>query len=179
MQKEAKTLTTRYNWLSLKIVTEIIVCVAWDQARCRKIAALRDTGATTCAIHGDVAKEMWLIAVGKKPIWWVHGTQDANYYIIDIILPNNVWIPGLEVVECNTPEGFIIGMNVICFGDMCISNHEWKTVMTFVLPSQRTTDYVNEWNTKHGPKISSSITPIAIHSKKAKGGHKKNNKKRK
>jgi len=164
----AKALTIPYNGISHKIITEIVVC-NWETKKCLKTSALRDTGATICAIDGKVAKDMGLIPISKTPIGGVHWKQDANVYVVDIQLPNAVWITKLQVVECNTDSWFIIWMNVICLGDFCVSNFNNKTTMTFVFPSQRKTDFVSEWNQKHKKVVSPTmIHQWQVHKKRKK-----------
>lgn len=165
MDINSRCLTHNYSWLASKIITPISIFTKIDGEKGLKTTALRDTWATLCAIHWKVAEKMWLIPLGKRPIWWVHGRQDANFYIVDIVLENWVKVIDLNVIECNTTEWFIIGMNVISLWDLCISNHQWKTTMTFVCPSQKRTDYVAEWNIKHKSKIPS---PTIIHQSKKK-----------
>lgn len=88
--------------------------------------------------------------ISKKTVSWVHWNQDVNCYLVDIVLPNNITIKDLEVVEGDLKnEDFIIGMNVLKFWDFCLSNYQGKTVMTFMTPSQKTTDYVKEWNIRY------------------------------
>jgi hypothetical protein len=150
MKKEAKAFTQYEPWVSLRIISDIIVCAKWTN-HCIKINALWDTWATVCAISWMSAKIMKLIPIGKKEIWWVHWIQETNCYLVDLILPNNIKIPNMEVVECDIKEDFIIWMNVLRLWDFCISNFQWNTTMSFVVPSQKKTDYVHDWNVRYNP----------------------------
>ena len=108
-----------------------------------------DTGATNSCITKELAKQLGLIPVQKSLVTGVHGSQEVNVYWLAITLNNqNITIPLLatEASELSDDHktGMLIGMDVICKGDFCITNFENKTVMSFRVPSVETVDYVSE-----------------------------------
>ncbi|MCY4486522.1 MAG: aspartyl protease family protein [Deltaproteobacteria bacterium] len=48
--------------------------------------ALVDTGATRTCVTAEIARKAGLRVMGKTPISSVHGTEDANVYVADILL---------------------------------------------------------------------------------------------
>ena len=117
--------------------------------------AIWDTGASNSGITELFAQKLKLTPTGKKRVNGLGGTIEKNTYLIDIILPNSVRFPNLVVTEIDNPIdemgnkvdmfGILIGMDIICTGDLTITNYQGKTVMSFRHPSQLTVDYVEEW----------------------------------
>lgn len=111
--------------------------------------ALWDTGATGTCISLDVVKELSLVPTGKKNIKTPSGSTEVNTYLINVMLPNNVSIPNVEVCDSeigNQGIGMLVGMDIITAGDFAVSNYNKNTVFSFRIPSRKTTDYVNECN---------------------------------
>ena len=129
-----------------------------------EVFALWDTGATGTCISTEVAHQLGLISTGMKNIQTPSGSSQVNTYLVDIILPNNVRIPNVEVCDSaiGTQQigqhslGMLIGMDIINLGDFTVSNHNGQTVFSFRMPSMQTTDYVKQVNVaniignKHG-----------------------------
>ena len=118
---------------------------------------LWDTGATCSCISHEVADSLDLVPTGVKRISTPSGTTDVCTFLVDITLPNNVIISDLQVCESDIGvQGldFLAGMDIINKGDFSVSNYNGKTVFTFRIPSQKTTDYVHEEN------ISRLVGPI-------------------
>ena len=73
------------------------------------------------------------------------GGRIADTYLVNVVLPNDVPVPGLMVCDSEIGSqgiGMLIGMDIITKGDFAVSNHNGKTVFTFRTPSEETTDYV-------------------------------------
>ena len=72
------------------------------------------------------------------------GQKISNTYMVNVMLPNNVGIPFLQVTE-GVLAGFdmLIGMDIISKGDFSISCSGGKTVFSFQLPSTHEIDYVD------------------------------------
>ncbi len=73
------------------------------------------------------------------------GEDVRPLYLVDVILRNNVRITDLRVIGTEIGKqgiDLLIGMDIIGMGDFAVSNHEGKTVFTYRIPSQATTDYV-------------------------------------
>lgn len=109
-----------------------------------------DTGATNSVITRSSAQQLGLVPISRAVVNGVHGSREVNVYYVRIRLNDQI---GLEtqVTECEelSPDlsiGMLIGMNVIMLGDFSITNFDNRTVMSFVVPSQRKTDFVAEIN---------------------------------
>ncbi len=129
---------------------------------------LWDSGATRTCISSNIVNALKLIPIGKATNQTAGGTRNVNVYLVDIILPNNVKIQNLPVVEAQIGgQGFdvLLGMNIINKGDFSITNVSNKTILSFRIPTSKTIDYVKEVNMKN---------QIGQH-----GNGKKNTKKRK
>lgn len=113
-----------------------------------KITALWDTGATNSAIDTNTAKQLQLKPSGRTVVKYGTGDKETNIYQVDIFLPNGVRIPGVQVTECDPTgvHGVLIGMDVITVGDFSITNFNGKSVFSFRVPSMKTIDYVQEFN---------------------------------
>jgi hypothetical protein len=114
---------------------------------------LWDTGATNSCITAEVAKSIGAIPTGKTMVHGAHGPALTNTYLIDFVLPNNVRIVQVKATEVvSTVGGFgvIIGMDIIAMGDLCITNVNGKTVVSFRIPSLEEIDFNNPPKTKTG-----------------------------
>ena len=97
----------------------------------------------TC-ISADLAQQLSLVATGKKDIRTPSGTKTVNTYLINIILPNKVKVPDVEVCDSAIGAqglGMLIGMDIISKGDFAVSHFDGNTVFTFRVPSQETIDF--------------------------------------
>ena len=65
-----------------------------------------------------------------------HGVAVVPSYLVDVLLPNGILFKNMDVVEFSGGDDFdfIIGMNIICKGDMALSNAKGKTVFSFRIP---------------------------------------------
>lgn len=139
-------LTVKYSTLLNRILTDITIQNRDNSFPCK---ALWDTGASTSCISSHAAQELRLSPTGKIKLYTGSGHDLVNTYLVDITLPNRVRITDLRVCEAKIEDqGFdmIIGMDVICHGDMSISNFDGKTVFSFRMPSKEMTDYVPQSN---------------------------------
>lgn len=108
-----------------------------------------DTGATHSVITKSSAQKLGLAPISRTVVNGVHGKKEVNVYYVNITLNNDQITLSTPVTECEelSPDhtnGMLIGMNVITLGDFSITNFEGKTVMSFVVPSQKRTDFVEE-----------------------------------
>lgn len=108
-----------------------------------------DTGATNSVITKSSARKLGLIPISRAVVNGVHGEREVNVYYVNITLNNNQITLNTQVTECEelSPDhtnGMLIGMNVITLGDFSITNFDDRTVMSFVVPSQKKTDFVAE-----------------------------------
>jgi len=104
-----------------------------------------DTGANHSVISSQLVQALNLKPIGITQVNGVHGESSCNNYLIDMILPNQVVIQQVRVIESNSiPFGVLVGMDIIGLGDFTISNSENKTKFSFQIPSTHNTDYVAE-----------------------------------
>lgn len=114
-----------------------------------EVPALWDTGATGTCISTEVVKSLGLKPTGKKNIQTPSGRSEVNTYLVNILLPNSVRIPDVEVCDSeigNQGLGVLVGMDIITKGDLAVSNFKGITMFSFRVPSQNATDYVPQAN---------------------------------
>lgn len=106
--------------------------------------AVWDTGASNTVITPQVVailkKEYGIQPTGIIQVNAVGSEHEAETYLVDVLLPDNVLIPNLNV-SCDSIAGadVLVGMDIILRGDFCISNAKGKTTFTFCIPSFKTT----------------------------------------
>ncbi len=112
---------------------------------------LWDTGATGSAITAAAAKRLGLTLVSMTEVGGVHGKEIVPVYDVQLTLNNQNISIRVRVTEGKavsfSREGdadILIGMDIITLGDLCISNYNGQTVMTFRFPSLTTTDFCKE-----------------------------------
>ncbi len=113
----------------------------------RTVKALWDTGATNCVVTDTLAKELGLPPIMRLPVRHGGGESMENVYLLDITLVNGVRFSGLRVTECHDVGGefgLIIGMDIICSGDLAITNNGGVTVVSFRHPSKYHIDFDDE-----------------------------------
>lgn len=145
--KQIFAFTTKSNGGLLKRLTNQVLVES--DTKTVEVLALWDTGATGTCISADVVKTLGLIPSGQKNIQTPSGSSQVNTYLVNIILPNNVRIPDVEVCDSeigNQGVGVLVGMDIITIGDFAVSNHRGTTLFSFRIPSQSVTDYVLQAN---------------------------------
>ena len=127
----------------------------------RPYTAIWDTGATNSVITRKVVQELNLQPSGRAPCSVVGAadqltTHDADTFLVDIYLPNNVRITGLRVSEMSVGGGeVLLGMDIIAHGDFAVTNYNGQTWWTFRVPSSEPIDFVkeiNDHNLRHQPQ---------------------------
>jgi len=116
-----------------------------DDPRIYFTTGLWDTGASNSVITKYTAKRLSLLPFTKTRAIHAGGTSTVNVYLVNIYLPNNLVLRGVNVTECedNPNFGIIIGMDIITAGDFCISNLGGNAVFSYRYPSMDTIDFVN------------------------------------
>jgi Aspartyl protease len=112
------------------------------QTRVLDSHAIWDTGASGCCITSKIVQELGLEPYAKMKVLTAAGEIMQNAYMVCFHLPNNLSI-NLRVTEVDSlPNKFeaLIGMSVISYGDLAISNFEGRTCISFRMPSQARTD---------------------------------------
>lgn len=108
-----------------------------------------DTGATNSVITKSAASMLGLKPVGRATVRGVNGENDVNVYVLKIELNNKQITLTTRVTECEELSAdcgicMLIDMDIITMGDFVITNFENKTTMSFICPSQKSIDYVEE-----------------------------------
>jgi hypothetical protein len=99
--------------------------------------ALWDTGADTTIISSSIVRELQLKPYKQGGIAGIGGASDSNVYLVHILIPTGDFVTYVEVMESDFEDyDVIIGMDVITFGDLLITNANDKTVFQFRTPSQ-------------------------------------------
>ena len=112
-----------------------------------EIVAQWDTGASGSCISQRVIQELQPVRTGLRTVLTPTGSSIRGLYLLDLILPNEVQVTDVAVVDIEIGDqgiDVLIGMDIISMGDFAVSNHGGKLVFTFRVPSIKTTDYVAE-----------------------------------
>lgn len=153
MAKEnTKAFVSKYEIISNTLINQVDIIY---NSKTINVRALWDTGATSSCISHDVVDQLSLVPTGMIEVKTPSGTGQANTYLVDVNLPNNVKIPDLMVCDSEIGAqgiGMLVGMDVINRGDFSVSNYNGKTIFSFRMPSKRNVNYVLEEDMKlsHG-----------------------------
>lgn len=156
-ETERASFTIKYDGRARELISKVKVCAGFDPAKLQEapgpyetVYALWDTGANVSSISRGIAESLGLTPQGEVEVSSVQGKAMCRAYVVNFVLADDVSIHSLRVTEYLDPYGRIdavIGMDVIAFGDFCISNPGGNTWFTFRLPSRGATDYFEE---QHG-----------------------------
>ena len=100
--------------------------------------ALWDTGAEVSGITEAAAESLGLKPIDKARVIHAGGEKVVNVYLVNLFLPNNFLLPSHRVLECSVAHGkfeVLIGMDIICFGDISLSHAKGKTEFSFRMPA--------------------------------------------
>lgn len=101
------------------------------------IKATVDTGCMITSIKKSVLDRLGLHPIGTaKQVGTGGGLVNSYPYLLDIELPNNIEFHGLYVHGLeNMPVDMLIGMDILTFGDLVITNSNNETVLNFQIPA--------------------------------------------
>jgi predicted aspartyl protease len=148
--------STTFPFITRQLQTNLFVsdgllarAEAPEKSGAKEYVAIWDTGASSTAISKKVVSDLMLPVVSMGTTSTAAGMTDTTIHRVHLWLPNYVVIekcrancvPGLEDI---LGVDLLIGMDVMCQGDLAISNFQEKTVLSFRIPSVATTDYVKE-----------------------------------
>jgi len=139
------TITRRFQEKIDSIVTESYVYAPTDLAqggsvkRVKIQRSLWDTGASVTLISARVAKVLGLTSIGKSGVsGYNQGIDVKDTFLVHIGLPTGDIITNIMAMEFDTDEyDVVIGMDVICNGDLAITNKDEKTTFSFRIPSEQ------------------------------------------
>jgi hypothetical protein len=148
--------TLKFNGLANRIISDIAVLPAFDPnappdplPQGIETQALWDTGATRSVISDHVAKTLGLLPVGTTKVNHAGGVGTSPTYLVNFRLPHRVDVRGVLVTEFPGSErgfGAIVGMDVIGFGDLALTNVNGQTWVSFRTPSCEAVDFVLQAN---------------------------------
>jgi len=126
-----------YSNLTSELYTEIKLFNPANTNNNIKTFAIWDTGATISSIAPSVAKKLCLEPIDSVLIEGVNSLERCDQILVYVGLPNGLIIPNIKPSVCSfgPPElEFIIGMDIIKFGDFMIANSCGKTLFSFAVP---------------------------------------------
>lgn len=109
------------------------------------IHGIWDTGATGSVITKKVADSLNIQPTGIKRVHTANGIADQRTFTINIKLPNSITVKDVSVTEVAGLSGgmdALIGMDIICLGDLSITHHNGNSCMSFRIPSSHEIDFV-------------------------------------
>ena len=115
-----------------------------DKVRRVKIQrSLWDTGASVSLVSARVAKVLGLESIGKSGVsGYNEGIDVKDTYLVHIGLPTHDIVTNIMAMEFESDEyDVVIGMDVICNGDLAITNQNDKTTFSFRIPSEAKIDF--------------------------------------
>jgi hypothetical protein len=123
-----------------------------------QFTAIWDTGATNTAIASTVAQKLGLIPITFAPVGTGGGQVNAPVHLVNIILPNNVLVPNVQVTELKDLNScdLLIGMDIISTGDFALTHVNGKACFSFRTPSFKRIDFVPESN-HHNLRLKSGV----------------------
>lgn len=146
----SSALTIIYDGIANAIVTPVSIANPFSGQHI-DTRGIWDTGATNSVITKKAATELGLKPISRAVVNGVHGSQEVNVYFVCIELNNgqittNVCITECEELSADNSIGMLVGMDIVTLGDFCITNTEKRTAMSFVVPSRKRIDFVEEIN---------------------------------
>lgn len=126
--------TMEYSKLVQRIVTDVNVCACMDDAPQYKTKAIWDTGALTSCISDTLVRKMGLQIVDTGIGVTATGQTDIQYYFLDVHISDSIIIQNLKVAGFplkNHDADFLIGMDIIKYGNLNICNSDGRTKITF------------------------------------------------
>ncbi|MEI0703000.1 retropepsin-like aspartic protease [Brachyspira intermedia] len=123
-----------YNHIPVELKTKVLIKNKFGIEK--EYDAVWDTGATNTAITHKVYKELNLKAIDSSKVRGVNsGIHTVDIVLIDISLVNKVNIKDVRAGVCDIGGcDMLIGMDIIKFGDLAISNKNNKTIFSFAIP---------------------------------------------
>lgn len=142
---ESFVLTEKFTDFNGRIITN--ESVLYNDVIEEPVCAEWDTGATYSSISKELAEKLQLKPCGKRMITSITSSESTEVYEISLILHNEVEIPVIVSALPNIHShgvDFLIGMDVIHFGDFAISTYDNTTCFSFRAPSKGLIDFTKE-----------------------------------
>ena len=120
-----------------ELFTEVILYNPADMNTQIKTFAIWDTGATISSVAPALVKKLCLEPIDSILIEGVNSIEKCDQILVHVGLPNGLIVPNIKPSVCSfgPPDlEFIIGMDIIKFGDFMIANSCGKTLFSFAAP---------------------------------------------
>lgn len=139
----------QYESIAKELVSESEIVNPLNNQR-KKYKAIWDTGATNTVITSRILEELSLTIVDTTTIIGVNSkTENIQVALFNLLLPNNVSIKEVRGSVCTIvgDADILIGMDIIKFGDLAISNGGGQTLFSFAIPPfENKTDLLEKAN---------------------------------
>ncbi|MCH7484735.1 MAG: retroviral-like aspartic protease family protein [Chloroflexi bacterium] len=104
-----------------------------------------DTGATNSVISRAVIDACGLAPTGMTRVHGVHGSAEAETYLVNIALPNMVIFSAVRVTKGDIGGvDVLVGMDIISSGDFSVTNCDGITKFSYRTPSIEHIDYAEQ-----------------------------------
>jgi predicted aspartyl protease len=162
MPAKILSFTNAYSGFSRELRSDVSIAPAFDPATLMRqqpspfklYRGIWDTGATSSVITEKVVTELGLQPISMARVHHAHGQTDAEVYLVNIALPNNVAFAGVRVTKGELRgTDTLIGMDIIGRGDFAVSNYNGKTTFSFRIPSIACIDFTGKVPQTAPPKV--------------------------
>lgn len=134
-------MTQKYQAFDGRIITKELILHNDTEI---PINALWDTGSTYSSISAKIVKDLGLQHLKTTFLDTSGGRIKSNVYTVNLLLSNSIRFC-IDVTALNDLESrgidFLIGMDIIHFGDFAISTYNGETCFSFRIPSKGHIDF--------------------------------------
>lgn len=139
--------TLKANGIARMLAMDITITLPGDKTKAFKTKGIWDTGATSSVITQEIFDQLQLKQIGIANVSTAsESAKSLPTYLVDVFLKPDVLVQGIEVtvgkIAAESGYHFLIGMDIITFGDFVLTNVDQKTCLSFRLPSQLEIDFV-------------------------------------
>lgn len=137
-------LTTTYNGRARELHCIVNLSPTGELFNPTGYDGLWDTGATNTVVSQKIVDELKLQPIGMTQAFTPQGYHNTPTYLIDLFFKDSklkfapVRVTLGKLSNCEV----LIGMDVIGFGDLAVTNKDGNTVVSFRAPSFHVVDYV-------------------------------------
>lgn len=118
-------------------------CKRRGRQACESATLAVGTGASVSLISARVAKVLGLESIGKSGVsGYNEGVDVKDTYLVHIGLPTGDIVTNIMAMEFHSDEyDVVIGMDVICKGDLAVTNKDGRTTFSLRIPSEVEIDF--------------------------------------
>jgi len=133
----------------------------------KSVTALWDTGASKTCISNKLADELGLPPTSMVQMHGAGGMHPSRVFKVDLTIMDRIKIVDVEVCEFIKSDSFdvLIGMDIICIGDIAITNADGNTVFSYQIPpASEHIDFVKQVNERNQREAARAAAPQALKS---------------